>query len=154
MQLRSFVAALLAGAVVSVPGAAHAQTFRVQKFEIGGDGGTDYLTAEPGTGLEGFLHRQRNQLVRLDRNAFGAQCAVQDRPQRAGVDVRVPSGDSFWIWSRPRAGAAQESTLFSTFQPRTVTRDVGGGVTLEHNSMSVMAAVFTKRMPSSSSTMV
>ena len=27
-----------------------AQTFKVQKFSIGGDGGTDYLTAEPGTG--------------------------------------------------------------------------------------------------------
>ena len=29
---------------------AESQTFKVQKFSIGGDGGTDYLTAEPGTG--------------------------------------------------------------------------------------------------------
>jgi len=29
---------------------AQAQTFKVAKYSIGGDGGTDYLTAEPGTG--------------------------------------------------------------------------------------------------------
>jgi len=29
---------------------ASAQTFKVQKFNIGGEGGTDYLVAEPGTG--------------------------------------------------------------------------------------------------------
>src|SRR5258708_21801703 len=26
------------------------QTFKVERFSIGGEGGTDYLTAEPGTG--------------------------------------------------------------------------------------------------------
>jgi len=37
---------LAAGIAASV----QAQTFKVQKFSIGGEGGTDYLTAEPGTG--------------------------------------------------------------------------------------------------------
>ncbi len=42
LSLLTVVAGLTAGV--------QAQTFRVQKFSIGGDGGTDYLTAEPGTG--------------------------------------------------------------------------------------------------------
>src|SRR5437762_534686 len=41
-------AGIIAAAVL--PGRASAQTFTVAKFSIGGDGGTDYLTAEPGTG--------------------------------------------------------------------------------------------------------
>jgi DNA-binding beta-propeller fold protein YncE len=62
MQLRSTFAALWAGAIVALPGTAHAQTFRVQKFEIGGDGGTDYLTAEPGTGRV-FVSRGNHVMV-------------------------------------------------------------------------------------------
>ncbi len=36
--------------LAGLAGISEAQTFKVQKFSIGGDGGTDYLTAEPGTG--------------------------------------------------------------------------------------------------------
>ena len=35
---------------VGIAASVQAQTFKVQKFNIGGEGGTDYLTAEPGTG--------------------------------------------------------------------------------------------------------
>ena len=35
---------------LAAPGAASAQNFKVEKWDIGGDGGTDYLTAEAGTG--------------------------------------------------------------------------------------------------------
>ena len=39
-----------------------AQTFKVQKFRIGGEGGTDYLTAEPGTGRV-FVSRSSHVMV-------------------------------------------------------------------------------------------
>ncbi len=41
---------LLAGAVLAVPAALSAQSFTVHKYTIGGEGGTDYLTADPATG--------------------------------------------------------------------------------------------------------
>ena len=37
-------------AAIATSSVGNAQTFKVQKYNIGGDGGTDYLTAEPGTG--------------------------------------------------------------------------------------------------------
>ena len=40
----SIVASALDASVV------RAQSFKVTRFEIGGEGGTDYVTAEPGTG--------------------------------------------------------------------------------------------------------
>ena len=52
----------VAGLMISV----QAQTFKVQKFSIGGDGGTDYLTAEPGTGRV-FVSRGSHVMV-LDGN--------------------------------------------------------------------------------------
>src|SRR2546426_12772249 len=44
------VAALLLVPALAWPRQGSAQTFKTAKFSIGGDGGTDYLTAEPGTG--------------------------------------------------------------------------------------------------------
>ena len=37
-------------ALVALPSALAAQTFKVEKFTIGGEGGTDYLNADPATG--------------------------------------------------------------------------------------------------------
>jgi YVTN family beta-propeller protein len=45
-----------------VPGAAQAQTFKVGKFSIGGDGGHDYIVAEPGTGRV-FVSRDTHFMV-------------------------------------------------------------------------------------------
>ena len=51
MTRHSFVApAFLLTAALGLPGAAQAQTFKVERFSIGGDGGHDYIVAEPGTG--------------------------------------------------------------------------------------------------------
>src|SRR5437879_12974157 len=44
------VPALLIAAALGLPRVGAAQAFKVAKFHIGGAGGTDYLTAEPGTG--------------------------------------------------------------------------------------------------------
>ena len=41
---------------------AQAQTFKVAKYSIGGDGGTDYLTAESGTGRV-FVSRATHVMV-------------------------------------------------------------------------------------------
>jgi hypothetical protein len=54
--------AVLLAAALATPSAGQAQTFKVQKFNIGGDGGTDYLVAEPGTGRV-FVSRQTHVMV-------------------------------------------------------------------------------------------
>ena len=49
---RSVLAALVVGsaAIVAAPVMAHAQNFKVEKFDIKGDGGTDHVAVEPATG--------------------------------------------------------------------------------------------------------
>ena len=54
--------ALLVGAALAWPVASSAQAFKVAKYSIGGDGGTDYLTAEPGTGRV-FVSRSTHVMV-------------------------------------------------------------------------------------------
>src|SRR5882762_8117533 len=56
------VLGLLAGVALAWPGASSAQSFKVAKYSIGGDGGTDYLTAEPGTGRV-FVSRSTHVMV-------------------------------------------------------------------------------------------
>jgi len=43
-------------------GVGHAQTFKVEKFDIKGEGGTDYVTAEAGTGRV-FVSRATHMMV-------------------------------------------------------------------------------------------
>src|SRR5215510_6316600 len=61
---RSVLAALVFGtaAIVAAPVMAQAQNFRVEKFDIKGDGGTDYVTAEAATGRV-FVSRGDHMMV-------------------------------------------------------------------------------------------
>src|SRR5437870_10692002 len=54
--------ALLIAAALTLPSVGQAQAFKVARFNIGGDGGTDYLTAEPGTGRV-FVSRATHVMV-------------------------------------------------------------------------------------------
>ena len=54
--------AVLATAGATVPPLARAQTFKVEKFDIKGDGGTDYVAAESGTGRV-FVSRGTHVMV-------------------------------------------------------------------------------------------
>jgi hypothetical protein len=56
------VSALLVAASLAAPGMGHAQTFKIAKYDIGGLGGTDYLTAEAGTGRV-FVSRSTHVMV-------------------------------------------------------------------------------------------
>jgi DNA-binding beta-propeller fold protein YncE len=53
---------LAALALVTARAVASAQTFTVERFNIGGDGSTDYLTAESGTGRV-FISRQTRVMI-------------------------------------------------------------------------------------------
>jgi len=64
-------------------GAVHAQTFKVNKYSLGGDGGTDYLTAEPGTGRV-FVSRATHVMV-VDGNTGKIIGDIPDTPRVHGT---------------------------------------------------------------------
>jgi DNA-binding beta-propeller fold protein YncE len=61
----------------------NAQDFKVKKYSIGGEGGTDYLTAEPGTGRV-FVSRGTHIMV-LDGNKGTIIGDIPDAPRNHGI---------------------------------------------------------------------
>src|SRR3989442_15792325 len=87
-----FPLALLAAAIMPC-GAGHAQTFTVAKFNIGGDGGTDYLTAEPGTGRV-FVSRGTHVMV-IDGATGKVLGDIPDTPRNHGIALAASSNHGF-----------------------------------------------------------
>jgi DNA-binding beta-propeller fold protein YncE len=82
--MRRFIVAAMAlligaGFTTSV----QSQTFTVEKFSIGGDGGTDYLTAEPGTGRI-FISRGSHVMV-VDGNKGTVLGDIPETPGTHGI---------------------------------------------------------------------
>jgi WD40 repeat protein len=61
----------------------YAQEFKVIKYNIGGDGGTDYLTAEPGTGRV-FISRGSHVMV-VDGNKGTVIGDIPETPRTHGI---------------------------------------------------------------------
>ncbi len=85
-------AALLAIGL-SLPHVALAQTFKVARYSIGGDGGTDYLTAEPGTGRV-FVSRGTHVMV-IDGRTGKVIGDIQDTPRTHGIALAPKSNHGF-----------------------------------------------------------
>jgi DNA-binding beta-propeller fold protein YncE len=84
---------LLAAAVLALPAAAGAQEFKVAKYNIGGDGGTDYVTAEPGTGRV-FVSRGTHVMV-VDGATGKVIGDIPDAPRVHGVGLAEKAGHGF-----------------------------------------------------------
>src|SRR5713101_998868 len=87
------VAALLLVPALAWPRQGHAQTFKVAKFSIGGDGGTDYLTAEAGT-TRVFVSRGTHVMV-LDGTTGKVLGDIPDTPRTHGIALAPKSGRGF-----------------------------------------------------------
>ena len=83
MTSRSRATAVLFCAALALPSAGSAQTFKVARFSIGGDGGTDYLTAEPGTGRV-FVSRGTHVMV-VDGATGKVLGDIPDTPRTHGI---------------------------------------------------------------------
>ena len=84
--------ALLAIAL-AIPAAASAQNFTVQKYDIKGVGGTDYLTAEPGTGR---VFVSRGSHVMVVNGLTGAVLGdIPDTPGMHGIALASKEGFGF-----------------------------------------------------------
>src|SRR5438094_6345741 len=90
---RTFYLALAIVAMASLAIVAQAQTFKVQKVSIGGDGGTDYLTAEPGTGRV-FVSRGTHVMV-LDAVKGTVIGDIHDMPINHGIALDPASNHGF-----------------------------------------------------------
>jgi DNA-binding beta-propeller fold protein YncE len=83
MRLARTVAGLSASLCAAIAGIARAQDFHVAKYSIGGDGGTDYLTAEPGTGRV-FVSRGTHVMV-VDGTTGKVLGDIPDTPRTHGI---------------------------------------------------------------------
>lgn len=86
-----FAAAVIAIGCFSI--VLDAQTFKVQKFSIGGEGGTDYLNAEPGTGRV-FVSRSSHVMV-LDGVKGTVLGDIPDMPGNHGIALAPNANHGF-----------------------------------------------------------
>jgi DNA-binding beta-propeller fold protein YncE len=93
MTRYSAVIATVCTAALAWPGRTDAQTFSVAKFSIGGDGGTDYLTAEPGTGRV-FVSRATHVMV-IDGATGKVIGDIPDTPRTHGIALAPKSNHGF-----------------------------------------------------------
>jgi len=84
---------LVVAATLATAGAGRAQTFKVAKYNIGGDGGTDYLTAEPGTGRV-FVSRGTHVMV-VDGTTGKVLGDIPDTPRTHGIALAAKSNHGF-----------------------------------------------------------
>ena len=87
------VAVLALAALTLSPQLVQAQTFKVQKYSIGGEGGTDYLTAESGTGRV-FVSRGTHVMV-IDGLTGKVIGDIPDTPRTHGVALSAKSNHGF-----------------------------------------------------------
>src|SRR5439155_17867349 len=85
--------AFLVAAAVASPRVGHTQAFKVARFNIGGDGGTDYLTAEPGTGRV-FVSRGTHVMV-VDGATGKVLGDIPDTPRTHGIALVPRSHHGF-----------------------------------------------------------
>src|ERR1700687_4868447 len=87
-------ASILAAAVLlAAPTIIAGQTLKVAKYSIGGDGGTDYLTAEPGTGRV-FVSRGTHVMV-VDGATGKVIGDIPDTPRTHGIALAPKSNHGF-----------------------------------------------------------
>jgi DNA-binding beta-propeller fold protein YncE len=72
---------------------AHAETFKVEKFDIKGDGGTDYVTAEAATGRV-FVSRSTHMMV-VDGATGKVVGDIPDTPGVHGAGIAPKAGHGF-----------------------------------------------------------
>jgi DNA-binding beta-propeller fold protein YncE len=90
--LKSWQTAVLTAALVA-PIAAQSPSFKVDKYDIKGDGGTDYVTVEPATGRV-FVSRSTHMMV-VDGATGRVVGDIPDTPGVHGAGIATAEGHGF-----------------------------------------------------------
>jgi DNA-binding beta-propeller fold protein YncE len=85
--------AFLSTASLALPGVGHAQTFNVEKFDIKGDGGTDYVAVEAATGHV-FVSRADHMMV-IEGATGKVLGDVPNTPGVHGAGIATKAGHGF-----------------------------------------------------------
>ena len=92
-NLRPAVLSSFAAIALLSPLAAGAQTFKVDKYDLKGDGGTDYVAAEPSTGRV-FVSRQTHMMV-VDGATGKVLFDIPNTPGVHGAGIATKAGHLF-----------------------------------------------------------
>jgi DNA-binding beta-propeller fold protein YncE len=87
------VLAFLSAVSLAAPGAGHAQTFKVEKFDIKGEGGTDYVAVEAATGRV-FVSRATHLTV-VEGATGNVLGDIPNTPGVHGAGIATKSGHGF-----------------------------------------------------------
>src|ERR1700746_2147564 len=87
------VLVLLFGASLTLAAASDAPKFNVEKFDIKGDGGTDYVTVESATGRV-FVSRGTHMMV-VDGQTGTVVGDIPDTPGVHGAGIATKAGHGF-----------------------------------------------------------
>ena len=87
------LAAISAFVGVASSGVGHAQTFKVAKFDIKGDGGTDYVAVEAATGRV-FVSRATHMMI-VDGKTGAVVGDIPDTPGVHGAGIATKAGHGF-----------------------------------------------------------
>src|SRR5262245_63177688 len=79
--------------LMTVPGTVAAQTFKVEKFDIKGDGGTDYVTVDATTGRV-FVSRATHMMV-VDGATGKVLGDIPNTPGVHGAGIAPKAGHGF-----------------------------------------------------------
>ena len=93
IRFRTALSALLCAAAVAPLSATHAQNFKMEKYNIGGEGGTDYLVAEPGSNRV-FVSRSTHVMV-VDGTTGKVLGDIPDTPRMHGIGLAPKSNHGF-----------------------------------------------------------
>jgi len=94
MTIRSLTAAaVLLASILFVPSIGHAQTFKVEKFDIKGDGGTDYVAVESATGRV-FVSRGNHMMV-VEGATGKVLFDIPNTPGVHGAGIATKAGHGF-----------------------------------------------------------
>src|ERR1700688_4083771 len=85
--------AVLFSTILAVPGIGHAQTFKVDKVDIKGDGGTDYVAVEAATGHV-FVSRATHMMV-VDGPTGKVVGDIPNTPGVHGAGIATKAGHGF-----------------------------------------------------------
>jgi len=92
-RLSRVIPAATVVAIAVLPAMLAAQSFKIQKYNVGGDGGTDYLTADPSTGR---VYVSRGTHVMVVDGATGKVVGdIPDTPRVHGIAFAPKSGHGF-----------------------------------------------------------
>ncbi len=115
-------AAVLFASILAAPSSGRAQTFKVEKYDIKGDGGTDYVAVEAATGHV-FVSRGTHMMV-VDGATGKVLGDIPDTPGVHGAGIATKAGHGFTTNGQESAVTMFDLKTFAVIKKIPVT--IGG----------------------------